>query len=74
MDILFAIRADYQERIGGDTFQFLFTKKYLEKNYGTNIIVLKTPEEIENYPDVKAIHIFNTYAGLYLIPFAINSK
>lgn len=59
MDILFAIREDYQERIGGDTFQFLFTKKYLEKNYGTNIIVLKTPEEIENYPDIKVIHVFN---------------
>lgn len=59
MEILFAIRADYQERIGGDTFQFLFTKQYLEKNYGTNIIVLKTPEEIENYPDIKVIHIFN---------------
>lgn len=59
MDILFAIREDYQERIGGDTFQFLFTKQYLEKNYGTNIIVLKKPEEIENYPNIKVIHVFN---------------
>lgn len=59
MDILFAIREDYQERIGGDTFQFLFTKQYLEKNYGTNIIVLKKPEEIADYPDIKVIHVFN---------------
>lgn len=59
MDILFAIRKDYQERIGGDTFQFLFTKQYLENDYMTNIIVIKTPEEIEDYPDVKVVHVFN---------------
>lgn len=59
MNILFAIRADYQENIGGDTFQFLFTKKYLGKNYGINIIVIKTPEDIEQYPNVKVVHVFN---------------
>lgn len=74
MDILFAIRADYQEKIGGDTFQFLFTKQYLEKNYKTNIIVLKTPEEIENYPDVKVIHVFNMQNRVWTYNFLKKAK
>ena len=59
MDILFAIRADYMERIGGDTFQFLFTKQHLEQCHHVNIIVIKTPEEIEQYGHVQVVHVFN---------------
>ena len=59
MDVLFAIRSDYRERIGGDTFQFLFTKEYLENYYDVNIIVIKSPEEIEQFSHIEIVHVFN---------------
>ncbi len=70
MDILFAIRSDYQEHIGGDTFQFLFTKEYLAKCFDVNIIVIKSPEEIEQFSHVEIVHVFNmqdrTWASAFL--------
>lgn len=74
MDILFAIREDYLERIGGDTFQFLFTKQQLEKDYQTNIIVIKTPEDIEQYPDVNIVHVFNMQNRVWTHDFLKKAK
>lgn len=74
MDILFAIRADYKERIGGDTFQFLFTKRQLENDFETNIIVIREPEEIENYPDVQVVHVFNMQERLWTYSFLKKAK
>lgn len=74
MDILFAIREDYLEKIGGDTFQFLFTKQQLEKDYQTNIIVIKTPEDIEKYPDIKVVHVFNMQNRVWTHDFLKKAK
>ena len=60
MKILFANRKNCMERKGGDTFQMLYTKEYLEREYtDISIKIITDADEIKNYVDYDIIHIFN---------------
>lgn len=59
LQVIFANRNDCFEKSGGDTVQMMKTKEYLEKNYPVEVIICLNPDEFENYPDVKIVHIFN---------------
>ena len=60
MKILFANRKKCMERKGGDTFQMLYTKEYLEREYtDISIKIITDADEIKNYVDYDIIHIFN---------------
>lgn len=65
--ILFLIREDYLEKSGGDTFQALKTKEYLEQFEDISIDIASTVENIDlsNY---SAVHIFN----IQIVEFAYN--
>ena len=67
MNILFLIRSDYLDKSGGDTFQALKTKEYLEKNNNVKIDIQHDIDNVElsNY-DI--IHIFN----IQIVDFAYN--
>lgn len=57
MRILFGMRSDYLTNRGGDTFQMLKTKEYLEKYNDMDIQIISSPEEISMGVDV--LHVFN---------------
>lgn len=58
MNIVFGIREDYAINRGGDTFQMLKTKEYLEKYEDIGEIrVVTTPNELIGKIDI--LHVFN---------------
>lgn len=60
MKILYAIREDYMEKKGGDTFQMLTTKSYIESLHpDVTITVVKNAAEIDSIDDANCLHIFN---------------
>lgn len=58
MKILFLIREDYLEKSGGDTFQALKTKEYLEKFSDINIDIAHTVDN-NDLTSYDVVHIFN---------------
>lgn len=57
MQVVFGMRPDYLTNKGGDTFQMLKTKEYLEQ-YGDVVVdIISSPDELDNKYDV--LHIFN---------------
>ncbi len=58
MRIAFAIRPNYLDIKGGDTYQLLKTKEYLERDWNCNITVLTKPEELDK-DEYELLHIFN---------------
>ena len=58
MKILFLIREDYLKKSGGDTFQALKTKEYLEKYEDVSIDISHTVDNID-LSKYEIIHIFN---------------
>lgn len=58
MKIAFAIRPNYLEVRGGDTFQLLKTKEYIEIDWNCDVTIVTTPEELikDNY---ELLHVFN---------------
>lgn len=59
MNVIFAIRPDFLEKKGGDTFQMQKTKEYLEKIYDIKIIIICSPEEMNSDMKIDLMHIFN---------------
>lgn len=60
MKILYAIREDYMKKKGGDTFQMLTTKRYIESLYpDVTIEIVRKSSEIEAIDDADCLHIFN---------------
>lgn len=59
MKVIFANRKEMYAQKGGDTVQFLQTKKYLELNHGVEIVECFNPSEIELHANADLIHIFN---------------
>lgn len=57
MKIVFGIRQDYLTNRGGDTFQLLKTKEYLEQYSDISVDIISTPDELHGEIDV--LHIFN---------------
>lgn len=57
MRIVFGIRPDYMTNRGGDTFQMLKTKLYLEQYDDTLVDVISSPDELDSRCDI--LHIFN---------------
>ncbi len=58
MKIAFAIRPNYLEVRGGDTFQLLKTKEYLERDWGSDITIVTSPEELVK-GSFDLLHVFN---------------
>ena len=57
MNIAFGIRPDYLTNRGGDTYQMLKTKEYLERFEDMNIQIITRSEELKDGFDI--LHIFN---------------
>ncbi len=58
--VLFATRNGYLETKGGDTFQMLNTKKYIESHFpNISISVICEPSQMDNAEDFDILHIFN---------------
>lgn len=57
MKVAFCMREDYMTNKGGDTFQMLKTKEYLEMKDDIEINIITTPEELNE--DFDIVHIFN---------------
>lgn len=57
MRIVFGMRPDYLVNRGGDTFQMLKTKEYLEQYNETFVEIISSPDELDSKYDV--LHIFN---------------
>ncbi|WP_283127993.1 glycosyltransferase family 4 protein [Allofournierella massiliensis] len=57
MRIVFGMRPDYLTNRGGDTFQMLKTKEYLEQYDETFVDIISSPDELDSKYDV--LHIFN---------------
>lgn len=57
MRIAFGMRPDYLTNRGGDTFQVLKTKEYLEQYNEILVDVISSPDELDSKYDV--LHIFN---------------
>lgn len=60
MNILYANRFECMTKKGGDTYQMLCTKEYINKYFpDINIKIVSSPDEIKKYQDYDLIHIFN---------------
>ena len=60
MKVLFANRFECMQKKGGDTFQMLYTKEYINKYYPEiTIKIISSPDEIQKYSDFDLIHVFN---------------
>lgn len=60
MNIVYAIREDYLEKKGGDTFQMLTTKEFVEKQFpNIKIHVISKATEMENIKNIDCLHVFN---------------
>ena len=57
MNIALAIRPDYLTRTGGDTYQILKTKEYIEKYNDINVCIINDPEDLNANIDI--LHVFN---------------
>lgn len=57
MFVDFAIRPDYLINRGGDTFQLLKTKEYIEQFSDVDVNIITSPEQIDGEIDI--LHIFN---------------
>ena len=57
MRIIFGMRPDYLTNKGGDTFQMLKTKEYLEQYDEMFIDVISSPDELDSRCDI--LHVFN---------------
>lgn len=73
MKIAFAIRPDYLENRGGDTFQMLKTKQYLEKIYGCKVSVITSAEELSK-EQFDLLHIFNLQTADFTLKVAEEAK
>lgn len=58
MKVAFAIRTNYLEVKGGDTFQLLKTKEYLERDWNCDVTVVTSPEELQ-HNSYELMHVFN---------------
>ena len=58
MKIAFAIRPNYLEVRGGDTFQLLKTKEYLERDWDCDVTVVTSPEDLP-HDSYDLLHVFN---------------
>ena len=58
MKVAFAIRESYLSNRGGDTYQFLKTKEYLEKYKDVEIEIVHSVSELEKL-EVDLVHVFN---------------
>jgi len=56
--IAFCIRKDWQQHHGGDVVQMLSTKRALETQYGMEIQIFSTPDELAKWQP-QIVHIFN---------------
>lgn len=75
MNIIYAMRKDYLEKKGGDTFQMLATKKYIENSSATSCIEIVTdPEVIRRKNNVDIVHIFNIQLSELCFSFASAAK
>lgn len=59
MEIIFAMRDDYLTKKGGDTFQMLKTKEYIENLYSTTVKIITNPSELFQFNEQSIVHIFN---------------
>lgn len=57
MFVDFAIRPDYLTNRGGDTFQLLKTKEYIEQFGDIDVNIITSPEQMDEGIDI--LHIFN---------------
>ena len=73
MKIAFAIRPNYLSNRGGDTFQFLKTKKYLEMDYNDEISIITNPEDLkkDNSP---IVHVFNLQTADFTLAIVKEAK
>lgn len=66
MKVAFAIRPNYLEVRGGDTFQLLKTKEYLMRDWGCDVTVVTSPEDLQH--DVyDLLHVFNLQTTDYTL-------
>lgn len=73
MKIAFAIRADYLMNRGGDTYQFLKTKEYLEEYEDIEIVVINSVDEFKK-TDCQLIHIFNIQTDKFTLAMVQEAK
>lgn len=73
MKIAFVIRNDYLVNRGGDTYQFLKTKKYLEEYEDIEIEVVNSVDELKR-TDCQLIHIFNIQTDKFTLEMVQEAK
>lgn len=73
-NILFATRADYLTRKGGDTIQLLKTKYYLENNLGYRVEIVTDAKSLHDYPDIRIVHIFNLQTATQTLQYVVEAK
>jgi len=71
--VIFCIRKDYMERLGGDSIQMLKTKEFIEKLFKFKVKIVTNPSEIRNF-DSPIVHIFNLQTIDISLAFAKEAK
>ncbi len=74
MKIIFANRHDSFTKMGGDTFQMVKTKQYLEEIYSFEIVIVLSAEDIRKYKEIEVVHIFNLQTAKETLEYIRVSK